>query len=131
MNLVKIENVVLCEGVRYEVGGKHTLYGVFSPELDMSEFPGFILIASWISISIQEAKEFSGLFRVRDDAKKVLSQANFKFGMTRLGMPSIVIGPVPLHIDKPGIITFDWKIEGQNWQKIIALTINRPQQTAF
>jgi hypothetical protein len=131
MSLVKIENVVLCEGCRYEVGGKHTLYGVIPPELDMSEFPGVILIAAWISISIQEVREFSGTFRVRDDAKKILTQANFKFGMTRLGMPSMVMGPVSLHIDKPGIVTFDWKIEGQNWQKIIELKINRPQQPAL
>ena len=124
MRKIKIENAVFCEGVRYEVGGKHTLLGVSAPELDIQQYPGVVSVAIWMGLAPAEAGDYEADFRVRDSDRTDLIKARMNFSLPKTAHGSLVVGPMPLQVNKPGSFSFEWNLGGGKWEKIIVLHIN-------
>lgn len=124
MNKIAVENVVFCENVRPEMHGKHTLLGVSAPELNLSQIPGVISVAIWISGTPSGMGPFEADFRALDVDKNAIVSANMKGDIGGVGKISIVIGPMPLPINKAGDYIFEWNFDGKKWDKIGTLRIN-------
>lgn len=124
MNKITVENVVFCENFRQEVGGKYTLLGVFAPELSVSEIPATISLAIWISGTPSALGAFTADFRTLDVDKKEVIKGKMDGEFSGSGKSSIVIGPMPLQIQKAGDYTFEWKFGGKEWDRIGALRIH-------
>lgn len=124
MNKIKIENVVFCEDARPELGGKFTLLGVSSPELDIPVIPAHIKIAIWISGTAWREGSFDVDFRARDVGGNVVIKGNMKGNIEGTGKCSIVIGPMPLFVQKAGDFIFEWKFSDNRWNKIGILRVN-------
>jgi hypothetical protein len=125
VNEIIAQDVVFCEGFRNEIGGKHTLFGVSAPEINIPQLPATIIYAIWISGKPTSIGTFDIEFRARDQDGVVLVSGNLGGETDRLGLLSIPIGPFPLNIEKQGAITFEWSFDRVNWKKIGTLKINQ------
>jgi hypothetical protein len=124
MNKITVENVAFCENVRQEVGGKYTLLGVFAPELSVIEIPATIVLAIWISGTPNAAGTFEADFRALGTDKISLISGKMEGEFSSTGKSSVVIGPMPLPIQKAGDYTFEWKFSDGKWEKIGTLRIH-------
>ena len=125
MKKLKIGNVVLCEGIRHEIGGKHTLVGVFAPEINIAQFPGVVPIAIWVALLPPEVGDYEAEFRARDSGKNELVKGQMKIGIQVAAHTALALGPVPLQIKEPGDFIFEWSVEGGRWDKIAVLRVNQ------
>lgn len=124
MNKIKIENVVFCDHVRAEVGGKYTLIGASGPELNASQLPGFISIALWICGTAPAAGKFGIDVRLLNVDKKPLFEGHLVGEIGVGGKCIFALGPIPFEIQKAGDYRFEWKFSDQKWSKIATLRIN-------
>ena len=124
MNNIRIDNVVFCENARSEVGGKHTLLGVFASELHISAIPAVLSIAIWVSGTPLAAGPFEADFRVIDSKKNVLVKAKMGGDIGGTGKTALVIGPMPLSVNEEGNFTFEWNFGNKKWTKIGTLSIH-------
>jgi hypothetical protein len=124
MNKIAVENVAFCEDVRQEVGGKYTLLGVFAPELSVREIPATMSLAIWISGTPSQPGLFTADFRALDVDKNSVISGKMEGEFSSSGKSSVVIGPMPLPIQKEGEYTFEWKFADNKWEKIGTLRIH-------
>jgi len=47
-SLKNLRNVIVCDDIREEVGGKHSLMGVFGGDIVLNELPGSIFLAFYM-----------------------------------------------------------------------------------
>lgn len=120
-----IDDVVFCEDVRSEIRGKHTLLGVTSPLLIIWDIPAIIPVAIWISCRPSQIGKFTAKFQVLDPDQKQIIQANVAGEVAGLGPTTIVIGPMPVNIHKPGEYNFQWNFGGKKWSNIGTLTLSK------
>jgi hypothetical protein len=120
-----VEDVVFCEGFRNEVGGKHTLFGVTAPEINISQLPAMVLCAVWISGRPTAIGAFNLEFRARNEGGQDLIQGTLGGETNGLGLIAIPIGPFPLSIEKQGNVVFEWCFDNVNWRTIGTLKINQ------
>jgi hypothetical protein len=125
VNEIIAQDVVFCEGFRNEIGGKHTLFGVSAPEINIPQLPATIVYAVWISGKPTSIGTFDIEFRARNEDGLDLVRGKLGGETNGLGLLSIPIGPFPLNIEKQGDITFEWCFDSVNWKKIGTLKINQ------
>lgn len=124
MNKLKIENVVFCEQIRAEMGGKYTLLGAYAPELNIGEIPANIAIAIWISGTPSGVGPFDVEFRARGVDGTVLINGKMNGDFGTLTKTSMVIWTLPLMISSDGEYTFEWNFSDTKWEKIGTLLIH-------
>ena len=130
MSKLNIENVIFCESVRPEIGGKHTLLGASAPELNIAEIPSNIFVAIWISGTPTNLGPFTSKFKAKDASGTNLIEADLNGEFTTLGKTSMVIGSFPLMINSEGVYSFEWNFDNTKWEKIGELLIHHvPIQT--
>ena len=124
MNKLKVENIVFCESVRSEVGGKHTLLGAFAPELNIAEVPANILMAIWVSGTPSGIGQFDAEFRALGVDGTTLLNAQINGDFAALGKTSMIIGSFPLAVKEAGEYSFEWNFGNSKWDKIGKLLIH-------
>ena len=124
MNKFRIENVVFCEAVRQEIGNKHTLLGVSAPEVNIGEIPATIAVALWISARPTSTGPFKIDIRVLDVDKNELVKAEAGGEVAALGRMVLVLGPLPINVQKPGDYEFEWAFGDDLWENIGTYKIN-------
>lgn len=129
MNKLKIENVVFCEHIRAEVGGKHALLGVFAPELNIAELPSTVPMGIWISGTATGVGPFDGEFRALSPDRTKLIGAKLNGEFAGLAKTSIVIGNFPMTFTTAGEYVFEWNFGNTKWDKIGKLLIHHVSAT--
>lgn len=129
MNKLKIDNVVFCEQVRPETGGKHTLLGAFAPELNLTELPGNILMAIWVSGTPSGAGPFDAEFRALGADGSTLLDGKIHGDFAVVGKTSMIIGSFPLAVKEAGEYSFEWNFGNSKWDKIGKLLIHHTPTT--
>lgn len=124
MNKLKIENVIFCENIRAELDGKHTLLGASAPELNIMVLPATISVAVWISGTPSAVGPFEADFRILsvDKIELIKGKMNGEFHGT--AKTSMVVGPMPLLVDKSGDYSFEWSFGDTKWDNIGVLRIH-------
>lgn len=125
MNDFKIENVIFCESIRIEVGGKYTLLGASAPELSVpaAAIPTAISGSIFVTGIPQKSGPFSVEIRVNSPDKNSIIRGKLEGDFIGESLTSLAIGPMPLQITKFGDYTFEWKFEGKKWIKLEKLII--------
>ena len=128
MNKLKIENVVFCETIRPELGGKYSLLGAFAPELTIpleqnTQLPVIIPIALFITGVPSSIGKFVAELRVLDvDGNQIVGgKVNGDFSV--ISVTSLVLGTMPLPIVNSGEYVFEWTFDENSWDRIGTLKI--------
>ena len=124
MNKFSIDSLVFCDSFREEVGGKHTLLGVTSPEVNIGQIPAAISIALWICVQPNFEGSFKIDFRALDIDRNSIVTAKFHGETSTMSKSAFAFGPFPLQVAKPGNFEFEWSFGNDEWDRIGTLKIN-------
>lgn len=117
--LPKIMNAILCEDVRREVNGKHTIVGAVSEGLNIASFPGQIRVAVYLELALVNAGEHSLYIRlsyskVAPVVIQVDLQTETKNTVAGIGVPSF-----NLPVTAPGWIVLEISEDEQKWRRVL------------
>lgn len=131
MNNLKIKNVIFCESIRAELGGKYTLLGASAPELTIpaSAIPATISGSIFVTGIPQESGPFSVEIRITNPDKTKIIGGKLEGDFPAPALTSLAIGPMPLQITKAGDYTFEWNFGGKKWTRLEKLIIKTTTET--
>ena len=102
---VRVGNAIVCEDIRVEFGGKHSLLGVYPGDILVPEFTNFLKIAVFIELfakQIGPVKLDAIISYAGNDIMKVTMEFDFK----ELRDPALIVSPAfPMPLTGPGSIT--------------------------
>ena len=130
MTKLKIENVIFCEHIRAEVGGKHALLGAYAPELNVADFPATMPMAMFIIGTPTGLGPFETEFRALSPDGSKLIGGKIIGDFNSLAHTSVVIGNFIISLPAAGDYKFDWKF-GNKWEKIAVLQIHHTPNVAI
>jgi hypothetical protein len=126
LELPTVKVALLCDDVRREITGKEIIIGVFSDQINVVSFPITIILTLYMRVIFSNSNtkypiEFRAINASGNQlvpvAKTVLDSLNATQTSTA------VLGPVPLHIQAPGAISFQWRLENREWTTITILDV--------
>ena len=128
MTKLVIKNVVFCENIRPELYGKYTLLGAAAPEWSVTlpkdrPTPMVIMVAVFVEGMPSEMGPFKAQMKVLNAEKIQTVHGNLEGDFNTNQATSIVLGPLPVPIDKDGDYSFEWNF-GDGWTEIGKLKIN-------
>src|SRR5271170_3525795 len=102
---IRVGNAIVCEAIRVELGGKHSLLGVFPGDVVVNEFQNFLSISIFIELFAREIGPVH-LDAIISYAETDLVQMAADFDFKNLRDPALITTPpFPLPLTGPGIIT--------------------------
>jgi hypothetical protein len=112
----KFRNVILCEDIRDELGGKHSLMGVFSGDITIPAFPVTMQLAAYMQYEADQGFEGEMDFAISiflDDRKLVggVLRASIKAGDT---LPTIILPKGLFTLDQPATYRLVVTVEGRD-----------------
>jgi hypothetical protein len=128
-SLPKVKVALLCDDVRREINGKEIIIGVFSDQINVVTFPVGIMITLYMRVLFDKS-----LTKYPVEIRAINAAGNQLVPIAKSTLDSmdathtstIVLGPIPLQIQAPGPISFQWRIEGgDEWSTIIALDVGQ------
>jgi hypothetical protein len=126
----RIENVVFCDGIRFEIGGKHTLVGAFAPELNIQSIPSTIAIAIWMSIIPVEAGDLEAELKLKEPNGNENIILRMKASISIIAKTAIAIPQMPINILSTGIYKFYIRFGNSKWRSIGEIKMNLPPDSA-
>lgn len=130
-----VEAVVICEDVRQEVTGKHTLIGVFGGDMILSRLPLNLRIAWWLQVGA-EAGVYTLQFRALGPGEAQLFEANVQMQANDSRTSGLALPPVQVQLQREGELQLQWRDAAPNapdapWTTIKTVNVVRakaPQQ---
>lgn len=102
-----IGNVLLCEDVRPESNGKHTLLGVYAGDLLVQEFIGQLRMALYLELTAKRIGEVSAHVELAFN-EVVLAGAEATFYFKKVTDPAVLTFPMfPVPLSGPGTLSVD------------------------
>jgi hypothetical protein len=116
---LRIGNVILCEDVRQEMLGKHSLLGVISGDILVPVFEDYIKIAVYVELLAVELGEKEAELTIQY-LDKMLAKISAKFDFKDLRAPAAIVTPgFPLKLEGPGQIIIDVRCEGKTKRAMV------------
>lgn len=128
-----VNHALLCEDIREEKTGKHTLVGVYSGDVDISGIPGTMAIALYIELQVIIPGKYELSLRLSGPGEhsatlkaNLALEKNNKFAI--LATPRI-----DLLVDREGILKIEMSMDGQVWTSLLEkkITLNPSLANAF
>lgn len=118
---------VLCDDIRTEGNGKDILIGVYGGAVAIADFPANLLLALWLQFRTQGTGEVHGEVKgLNADGEQIVgAEFGVRIGHAEEGSMSIGITKIPLHINKAGIITFQYREKNGEWTVALTKEIRR------
>jgi hypothetical protein len=126
-----LETVLLCDDVRREVTGKDIIIGVFGEELTTAQMPLMLMINLYMRVRFPKPNtNYQIEFRVIGPSevpltpavKSMLRSADEKSPQ----ISTVSLGGIPLQVQSPGLIQFQWKTKGsEDWSTIARLEVKQ------
>jgi hypothetical protein len=109
---LRFGNAILCENIRQELHGKHSLLGVFSGDVLVPEFGGVLRVAIYLELFAKQLGKIDISLSVSYNGKNIVNvQAEIHYKDLR--DPAIIATPViPVHIERPASIVVDVTCNG-------------------
>jgi hypothetical protein len=124
MTIPKIENVVFCDGIRAEIGGKHLIIGAFAPELNVSEIPSIVPVGIWMSIAPTSIGDLEAEIKLKHPNGDENTVAKLKGSLTTIAKSALVLPQLPISVSAPGEYKFSIKFLGGKWQTLGVIKMN-------
>ena len=120
-----IKVALLCDDVRREISGKEIFNRVYGDAVNVLSFPFLLRIMVYLKVMyVKSDLDYNVEFRVVNESGNQLVpvvRTNFS-SMDPTKSTTIVLGPMPLQIQSPGLISFQWRrTEAAEWITIITL----------
>ena len=116
---------VLCEDIRDELHNKHSLIGVYSGDILVSEIPASISLAFYLEIEPKRVGDFDLQFRLSGPAADASAVLNARVGITNASGVSILRTPrIELGITEAGTFRFDMSLDRESWTNLVTKTIS-------
>lgn len=115
-----IKNVIVCEDIREELRGKHSLIGVYSgDEIQISQIPGNIAISCFIEVKVNISGAYDMNLRLRGPGKhSALLKARLNFH--EVGKLAVIPTPrLDIRVDREGIFKIDIGSTELGWTNIV------------
>jgi hypothetical protein len=119
MPSIRVKNVAMCDDIRFEIGNKHTLVGVYSGDVVLSKIPSELTISFYIELKAPEQRTYDIEFEVKlgDEVKQHV------VGLLDIDRPHqlgvIAFPRMPMHVGKATTISLRAKFEGEPWRPLI------------
>lgn len=114
---IRIKSAILCEEVRAEVGGKHTLLGVFSGNINVSKFPASIRLAMYFELETSEEAVFTSKIRIKYGNKDpVVGDAEIR---ATEKTAALVTPMMNLSAEEEGDFVTEISFGDDQWQEVI------------
>lgn len=118
MSSLKIENAILCEDVRRELNGKHTIIGAVSQGFSVASLPGQIRIAAYLEVKFANSGRQEVFIRIGYGKEKAAAIIKAELEISDASAP---IGlPVPsfnLMVQEPGHLTLEVSSDEKQWKR--------------
>ena len=122
---MKINTVVFCDDIRQEVGGKVTLVGAYTPELNASKIPVTIPVAVWVVLSPDKMGDFKFNLKIEDPDKNQILKGEIAGTFSASAITSLAIPQMPVIVSKTGTYKFSIKEDGgSKWHMLGVLKLN-------
>ena len=110
---LRVGNALVCEDVRPELGGKHSLLGVYSGDILVPEFKNFLRATIYIELFALKLGTIRLEVVISYDDKEIIKLiAEFDFRDTR--DPALIVSPTfPIPLTGAGLIIVNAICEGQ------------------
>jgi len=124
---------VVCDEVRKEVTGKEILIGVYGDDIIVGAFPATLLLSLWVRARFDLAGDWAALFQVVGKSGRQLLTPQVAIlrspGVNHL--VSITFGGIPLQLEGPEQIKFQWHFGGGDWHTIGEIEIKASNLTTM
>ena len=110
----RFQNVLLCEDIRDEVGGKHSLMGVFSADITVPSFPAFIQLAAYVQYRLNPGfeGEINGTISIFQDDTKFVEGAVKGLAKTPETFVTFILPKAIVTFDRPCTYRIVIEIDG-------------------
>ena len=116
---LKILGALVCDDVRFEIGGKYTVVGVYGPELNSPDFPCVITLRVVVFIDILEAGEIYFEFRLVRSEGEVIGDAKGGMEAARPANGILLpLGPFTFTFMKPGSFKLQFQSAPGRWKTV-------------
>lgn len=116
---MKIENVIICDQVRKEEGGKHLIIGVYPHNILFASFPARALLTPWVQISDDGNRIIFIEFRVLNSDGEILFSADGQVDATnQSGLLTITLPTIMLEIPDQTILSFQMREPKKRWKTL-------------
>lgn len=114
----------LCEDIRIELHGKHSLIGVLAGDLHVADMPAFMRMGAYFQYSSLPGHHDVHMRLSFDGTTQVITQTVFE--SRGLEFPAvIIIPPGNFQIDRPGVLKIDAQTDGGKWQTILSRNVSK------
>jgi hypothetical protein len=115
---------IICDDIRQEKSGKLIFVGVYISAIIVEEFPAILPIAISIFYESDSPIKKDGDFRVIMD-ESTLIRGEISLNVSRSGAGALNIERVPLHIQREGLLQFQWKFGDSDWENIKSIPVSK------
>lgn len=121
----EIKVAIVCEDIREEKLGKHTLVGVYAgDEIQLAQIPGNIAIACFIEAIVLEPGPFEMTMRLSGPGEhQALLKAMLDFPASK-GTAIIATPRIDLLVDTEGVFQIDMGSDERGWTNIVTRKIS-------
>jgi len=120
--MIKIEMALLCDEVRREDNGKLIIIGVYTPGMELAEFPANIAPCVWIKFAPLGKEDMNIEIRAKDKKRprSQLLRGKGKIHTDNPDQPIFLALPQRLmKVDEPTTIVFEIREVGGRWKTVL------------
>lgn len=110
----EVSAVIVCDDVRKEFNGKDILIGVYSGTVNVSAYPTTLSAAFWIELETEGTGSVTCEFRIETPSGNPPIKVAFDLDVAETGTAVLVMGGVPLALERDGDIVISARIGDSN-----------------
>lgn len=123
MSSLVIEATVLCDLVRTENNGKQILIGVYGQNIVFPAFPATAPLSLWIRFMPKKLGQIKSELQAIGPHGAILLKANLLTNIQKEATSILVVGPIPLSFQSDGMIKFQMKEDGCDWEMLLEIPV--------
>ena len=114
-------SVLLCDDTRREENGKDIIIGVYTGNVLVDRLPADLVLCLWIYFAVAGAGDLKREIRVINPSGEPIAGANISVTISGdgEGFGAITLRNMPLHLDRSGFYTFQWRKPKSRWTTIL------------
>ena len=122
---MKLANVIICDGVRKEEGGKHLIIGVYPDDILVADFPATVALCAWVQFLPDQVGEIPIEIRVVQN-KRELIRGTAKLVIINIDKSvTAVLSPLLMEIRDEGPLKFQCKEKKKRWRTMKILGVGK------
>lgn len=119
----KVELALLCDGVRKEITGQETIVGLYADRFTSEQFPINFMPCLYVRLRFPRGGTYITQFKVHQNKDTQLLPIISVpiLAEDEILSQTVVLGPIQIIIQSPGIVNFSIKVSEDDWQTIYKL----------